>query len=332
MFVRSRVSVSKLQTSDKIYIAGHNGLVGSHLLEVLHNRGYKNIITRNRTELDLLNPHAVENFFKECKPDVVLLAAAKVGGIFANNNYPADFIYENLMIQNNVIWMSHKYNAHRLIFLGSSCIYPKFSVQPINESSLLSGSLEITNKSYALAKIAGLELVDSLRRQYKKDYFTVMPTNLYGPRDKFHPYNSHVVVSLINNFLNAKLKNKPQVTVWGTGKAKRDFLHVLDCAEAIIYLAENMESSFFSDNEMHNISHINIGSGREYSIEHLAQIISKTINYNGGIVYDQGKPDGTPRKLLDNSLIESIGWRPKIGLIDGIAKTVDWFLKNEVVS
>jgi GDP-L-fucose synthase len=319
-----------LQKSDRIFIAGHRGLVGNALLETLQKQGYKNLLVRTHAELDLENYAAVEKFYRQETPDVVFVAAAKVGGIHANNTYRYDFIYKNLQIQNNVIGLAHQYNVRRLIFLGSSCVYPKNAPQPMPETCLLSNELEYTNRPYALAKIAGLELIESLRRQHGRDYFSVMPTNLYGPRDNFDPLNSHVVSALIRRFYEAKQTAAANIVVWGTGKPLRELLFATDCAEAIVFLAEKLDNETFKQSPIaqKGWSHINIGSGSEISIANLAALISKLIGCKSTVDWDNSKPDGVARKLLDSSFLQLLGWRPQTSLENGLKATIDWFEKN----
>jgi GDP-L-fucose synthase len=322
--------VGLISKNDKIFIAGHNGLAGSAILDTLKYHGFNNILTRTRHDLDLLNYSDVQNFFKNEKPNVVILAAAKVGGIYANNEFRADFIYQNLQIQNNVIWSAHENDVHRLIFLGSSCIYPRNCEQPIQEEFLLTGKLENTNQPYAIAKIAGLELINSLRKQYKRDYFSVMPTNLFGPNDNFHPENSHVMAALIRKFSVAKELNLSEVIIWGDGSPLREFMYSKDLGEAIYFLAQNMS---FEDLENSRIgknghSHINIGSGYELSIKSLAEKISKFVNYKGNIIFDISKPNGTPRKIMDSSLLLKFGWKSLFSFEDAMISSIDFFNKN----
>lgn len=309
----------------KIYVAGHNGMVGSAIMRALQKNGYKNLITKSFSELDLRRQSDVEKFFNEQKPDVVIVAAAKVGGILANNTYRAEFIYDNLMIEANLIHASYLYKAEKLIFLGSSCIYPKLAPQPLKEEYLLSGYLEYTNEPYAIAKIAGIKLCENYFRQYGCNFISAMPTNLYGPNDNFDLQTSHVLPALIRKFHEAKIQNAPSVTIWGTGKPLREFLFVDDLAEAILFMMENVEAL-----ELYNlgITHLNVGSGKDISIAELASLIAKIVGYNGRIEHDTSKPDGTPRKLMDVSRINSLGWQYKTELEEGINKTYDWFLKN----
>ena len=318
--------MSGISKDDTIFVAGHNGLVGRAILEILANKGYQKIITRTRDQLDLREQDTVRHFFDKVRPDVVFLAAAKVGGILANSSYRADFIGENLSVQTNVIWCAHQFNVRRLVFLGSSCIYPRNCPQPMKEESLLTGPLEYTNRPYALAKIAGLELVHSIRHQYHRDWFSVMPTNLYGPGDNYHPENSHVLPSLIRRFEEAKNLNAPKVSVWGTGAPRREFMYSLDCAAAIVRLAEesNLEK-IFTDSFERKWSHINIGTGHDISISDLASIIASATGYSGKIVFDSSKPDGTMKKLQDISILNNLGFKSKTSLIEGIKNVVDDF-------
>jgi GDP-L-fucose synthase len=298
---------------NKIYIAGHNGMVGSAIKRKLSDQGFDNIITRTSLELDLRNQAAVNSFFLNEKPDIVILAASKVGGILANSQYKADFIYQNLMIEANVIHASYINKVNKLLFLGSSCIYPKLAPQPMKEEYLLSGYLESTNQPYAIAKIAGIELCESYRIQYGCNFISAMPTNLYGTNDNYHPENSHVLPALIRKFIIAKKNNYAEVKIWGTGSPLREFLHVDDMAEASIFLLEKYNKSGV----------INVGYGEDISIKGLAELISKIINFQGSIVFDHSKPDGTPRKLLCINKIIELGWSPEISLVEGIKKTID---------
>jgi GDP-L-fucose synthase len=309
----------------KIYVAGHNGMVGSAIMRALQKNNYENILTKSFSELDLRRQSDVEKFFGEQKPDVVIIAAAKVGGILANNTYRAEFIYDNLMIEANLIHASYLNKAEKLIFLGSSCIYPKLASQPLKEEYLLSGYLEYTNEPYAIAKIAGIKLCENYYKQYGCNFISAMPTNLYGPNDNFDLTTSHVLPALIRKFHEAKTNNYPNVTIWGTGKPLREFLFVDDLAEAIIFMLENVDA----DN-LYNlgITHLNIGSGKDISISDLAILVSKIIGYGGKIEYDTSKPDGTPRKLMDVSRINSLGWNYKTELEEGIKKTYEWFLEK----
>ena len=315
-----------LRKEDKIFVAGHRGLVGSALVEVLERKGYKNIITRTRQELDLCNQAAVNAFYEEVKPDVVFMAAAKVGGIHANNTYRADFIGENLQIQNNVIWGAHNANVRRFVFLGSSCIYPRNCPQPMKEEYLLTGELEYTNRPYAIAKIAGLELVNSIRQQYGRDWFSVMPTNLYGPRDNFHPENSHVLPALIRRFEEARMSGAESVTVWGTGKPRREFMYSLDCANSIAELAEQTSlHKAFAEKFNNKWSHVNVGVGMDVSIGELASTISTSVGYKGKVQFDTSKPDGTERKLMSVELVSMFTPKNDTPLSVGISKTLEWF-------
>lgn len=306
----------------KIYIAGHNGMVGSAIKKELEKKDYKNLILRDSKELDLIRQREVEEFFQKVKPEVVIIAAAKVGGILANNTYRAEFIYNNLMIESNIIQASFQNKVEKLIFLGSSCIYPKLALQPLKEEYLLSGYLEYTNEPYAIAKIAGIKLCENYYRQYGCNFYSAMPTNLYGPNDNFDLNTSHVLPALINKFHAAKNHNE-KVILWGTGKPKREFLYVEDLAEAISFLVENIEAKDLYENA---ISHINIGTGEDLTIAELAEIISGIVGFKGEIEYDSSKPDGTPRKLMDVSRINNLGWKFKTSLEDGIKKTYEWFL------
>lgn len=311
----------------KIYVAGHRGMVGSAIVRALHLQGEKNIITRDRQTLDLTNQTAVDIFFETERPDQVYLAAAKVGGIHANNTYPADFIFQNLMIQANIINAAFRNNVKKLLFLGSSCIYPKSALQPMREEALLTGVLEPTNEPYAVAKIAGIKLCESYNRQYGTDYRSVMPTNLYGPGDNYHPENSHVIPALIRRFHEAKVKNGPNVCIWGTGTPRREFLYVDDMAAACIHVM-NLSKIIYDQYTQPMLSHINVGCGYDITIQELAETIGKVIGYQGGIVFDTSKPDGTPRKLMDSSRLKSLGWQAKTGLEDGLKKAYEDFIAN----
>jgi GDP-L-fucose synthase len=317
-----------MNSKNKIYIAGHNGMVGSAIVRKLREKGFVNIITRSSSELDLVNQQNVHNFLQEEKPDYVVIAAAKVGGIHANDSYPAEFIYQNLMIEANLIHGSYLAGVNNLLFLGSSCIYPKESLQPIKEEYLLSGHLELTNESYAVAKIAGIKLCESYNRQYGMDYRSIMPTNLYGPNDNFHPKNSHVIPALIRKFHEAKVKNKPFVEVWGSGKPMREFLHVDDMADASIHIMDIDKKTLESEVDP-MLSHINIGTGADIRIKDVAQIVKEVVGFCGEIVFNTKMPDGTKRKLLDNSKIKELGWEYKISLRDGMQETYKWFLSNK---
>jgi GDP-L-fucose synthase len=296
----------------KIYIAGHRGMVGSGLERKLRNEAYYNIVTRTSIELDLRNQQAVNDFFKKEKPDYVILAAAKVGGIHANNTYRAEFIYDNLMIEANIIHAAYLNNVTKLLFLGSSCIYPKMAPQPLKEEYLLSGYLEPTNQPYAIAKIAGIEMCDSYRAQYGCNFISAMPTNLYGTNDNYHPENSHVLPALIRRIVLANKNNEPSVTIWGTGTPRRDFLHVDDVADACFFLLQNYNEQGL----------VNIGSGTDVSIKELAELIVSIVGYNGHLLFDSNKPDGTPRKLMDVSKMKRLGWKPCISLQEGILNII----------
>jgi GDP-L-fucose synthase len=302
-----------MDKTSKIYVAGHRGMVGSAIVRKLKAEGYQNLILRSSKQLDLRNQALVEEFFTQEKPDYVFVAAAKVGGILANNTYRADFLYENLMIQSNVIHQSFVHKVKKLLFLGSSCIYPKLAPQPLKEESLLSGYLEETNEPYAIAKIAGIKLCESYRRQYGCDFISAMPTNLYGPNDNYDLNGSHVMPALLRRFHEAKEANTPNVEVWGTGKPLREFLHVDDLAEASLFLMNNYSNEQF----------INIGLGSEISISDLAKLIAQIVNFKGTITFDTSKPDGTPRKLMDTSKLSNMGWRPKISLKEGLKKVYE---------
>lgn len=314
-------------TNQNIYVAGHRGMVGSALLKRLTKLGYSNIITASHTELDLTRQNEVEDFFKKQKIDSVYLAAAKVGGIQANNTYPAEFIYQNLMIEANIINAAHSAGVQDLLFLGSSCIYPKLAEQPMTESALLTGPLEPTNEPYATAKIAGIKLCESYNRQYGRNYRSVMPTNLYGPNDNFHPENSHVIPALLRRFHEAVQSGAEKVTVWGTGKPKREFLHVDDMAAACLHVME-LDQETYQEYTSPMLSHINVGTGTDLSIKELAATIAKVTGFEGHIVFDSTKPDGTPRKLLDVSRLRSLGWEAQIPLEKGLKDTYGWFLQN----
>ena len=307
-----------MQLTDKIYIAGHSGLVGSALKRLLQKKGYSNLLTRSSADLDLRDQLAVRNFFQEQKPMYVFIAAAKVGGIMANNNYPADFIFDNLSIQTNIIHAAYLVNVEKLLFLGSSCIYPKQAPQPIKEDYLMTGFLEPTNAPYAMAKIAGIEMCKSFHRQFGCRFISVMPTNLYGPGDNYHLQNAHVLPALIRKFHEAKIKNYPTVTIWGTGNPRREFLHVDDAAMACYFLMQKYESPEI----------INIGSGSDHSIKEMAETIKKITKYNGTLIFDESKPDGTMRKLLDVEKINRLGWKASIDLQEGLTATYHDFENN----
>ncbi|WP_137170461.1 GDP-L-fucose synthase [Marinomonas sp. FW-1] len=311
----------------RIFVAGHNGMVGSALVRQLSQDTNNQIITATRHELDLTNQQAVQNFFAEQSIDEVYLAAAKVGGIHANNTYPADFIYENLMIEANIIHAAHKHDVQKLLFLGSSCIYPKLAEQPMREDALLTATLEPTNEPYAIAKIAGIKLCESYNRQYGRDYRSVMPTNLYGPGDNFHPENSHVIPALIRRFHEAKEANALVVMAWGTGTPMREFLYVDDMAAASIFVM-NLDDETYQKETQPMLSHINVGSGVDCTIRELTETVAQVVGYQGKIEWDTSKPDGTPRKLMDVSRLERLGWRAKTALQLGLQASYEWFIKN----
>ena len=322
--------MSLINKNDSIFVSGHTGMVGAAITRYLKNNFYNNLILPTREDLDLLNNGAVENWFCKNKPDIVILAAAKVGGIEANNNYPADFILENIKIQTNIIENSWKSKVKRFLFLGSSCIYPKLAPQPLKEEFLLSGPLEPTNEPYAIAKISGIKLCSALKKQYGFDAISLMPTNLYGPGDNYNLQNSHVMPALIRKFYDAKINNQSEVTCWGTGSPKREFLYVDDLAEACIFILENISSEIYQKgNDIHNFdSLINIGTGEDISIKKLAEMIAKELNYKGEINWEVSKPNGTPRKLLDVSQINNLGWRAKTTLEEGIKLTISNYEKE----
>lgn len=309
-----------MEKQAKIYVAGHRGMVGSAIYRKLKEQGFENIVVRTSKELDLRDQQAVKEFFETEKPEYVFLAAAKVGGIMANNVYRADFIYENLAIQNNVIHYAHENDAKKLMFLGSSCIYPKMAPQPLKEDYLLTGTLEPTNEPYAIAKIAGIKMVESYRLQYDDNYISVMPTNLYGINDNYHPENSHVLPALIRKFHEAKINNSPTVNIWGSGNPLREFMYADDLADACVFLMENYNDLQF----------VNIGVGEDISIRDLAELIKEVVGYQGELEFDSSKPDGTPRKLMDVSKLHSLGWKAKTSLKDGIKFAYEDFLsKNQ---
>jgi len=304
-----------MELDSKIYVAGHKGLVGSAIVRNLIDKGYNNLILKTHKELDLTNQMQVQQFFEEYQPEYVFLAAAKVGGIYANNTYPAEFIYQNLMIQNNVIHNAYKYKVKKLLFLGSSCIYPKNCPQPIKEEYLLSGQLEPTNEAYAIAKISGIKMCQAYNKQYGTNFICAMPTNLYGPNDNFDLETSHVLPALIRKFHEAKINNKPFAEVWGDGTPRREFMHVDDLADACIFLMKS-----YKDNEI-----VNVGTGNDITIKELAKFIKKIVGYQGEIIWDITKPNGTPIKLLDVSKLSRIGWRYSIDIGEGISNTYDWY-------
>jgi len=304
--------------SAKIYVAGSNGMVGSAIVRTLEAKGYSNIVVKSSKELDLKNQQAVHDFFNQEQPEYVFLAAAKVGGIHANNTYPATFIYDNIMIQSNVIQAAYEFNVKKLLFLGSSCIYPKFAPQPIKEEYLLTGSLEPTNEAYAIAKIAGLKMCQFYKQQYGCNFISAMPTNLFGINDNFNLENSHVLPALLRKFIEAKQNNKQEVTIWGSGTPMREFLFVDDLAEACLFLMENYNG----------VETVNIGTGKDVSIKELAETIMKIVGFEGNLIFDASKPDGAPRKLLDVSKINTLGWKHKVTLEEGIKRTHQWYLKK----
>lgn len=311
-----------------VFVAGHKGMVGSAIIRELVKDNHIKIITCDRSEVDLVNQAQVNDFFTQNKIDEVYLAAAKVGGIQANNSYPADFIYENLMIEANIIHAAHQNNVQKLLFLGSSCIYPKLATQPIQESALLTGTLEPTNEPYAIAKIAGIKLCESYHRQYGRDYRSVMPTNLYGVNDNFHPENSHVIPALLRRFHEAKLNQLPEVVAWGTGSPMREFLHVDDMAQASIFVM-NLDRKIYDQHTQPMLSHINVGTGIDCTIKELTETVAKVVGYTGKIVWDTTKPDGTPRKLMDVNRLKALGWQYSIELEQGLMQTYAWFLENQ---
>ncbi|MFK5985219.1 MAG: GDP-L-fucose synthase [Pseudomonadota bacterium] len=319
-----------MEKDSKIYIAGHRGLVGSAIVRQLKAQGYCRFIFRAHSELDLVNQAQVNDFFAIEKPDYVFLAAAKVGGIHANNTFPAEFIYKNLMIQSNIINAAYHNNVTRLLFLGSSCIYPRAVQQPMREEALLTDILEPTNEPYAIAKIAGIKLCESYNRQYGTDYRSVMPTNLYGIGDNFHPENSHVIPALIQRFHEAKINADSKVKVWGSGKPLREFLHVDDMASACLHII-NLDKQSYSNNTQVMLSHINVGTGVDCSIKEMAEMIKKVVGFKGELVFDSSKPDGSMRKLMDVSRINALGWKAKIGLEAGLITTYEWFLKQSKI-
>jgi GDP-L-fucose synthase len=318
-----------LKKNDVVFVAGHNGMVGSAVIDSLVRKGFDNLLVQDRSKLDLTNQSSVLKYLSSRKIDHVVIAAAKVGGISANNSMPAEFIYENLMIEANLIHGAHLGGINSLLFLGSSCIYPRDADQPIKEDYLLTGALEATNEPYAIAKIAGIKLCESYNRQYGRDYRSLMPTNLYGPGDNFHPENSHVVPALIRRFAEAKESNLKEVVIWGTGSPLREFLHISDLAEACVHVL-NMASSEYQRVTTPMMSHLNVGSGEEISIKELAKLISNIVGYQGRLSWDSSKLDGTPRKLMDSSIIKNLGWKPEIFLRAGLSDTYSWFIKNRL--
>lgn len=311
-----------------IFVAGHRGMVGSAIVRHMQKLGYYNILTASREELDLLDQAQVQAYFQQHAIDQVYLAAAKVGGIQANNTYPADFIYQNLMIEANIIHAAHIADVDKLLFLGSSCIYPKQAEQPMREEALLTGTLEPTNEPYAIAKIAGIKLCESYNRQYGRDYRSVMPTNLYGPHDNFHPQNSHVIPALLRRFHEAKQQGESEVVVWGSGNPMREFLHVDDMAAASVHVME-LDDSVYQANTSPMLSHINVGTGVDCTIRELAETVQRVIGFEGALTFDASKPDGTPRKLMDVSRLKALGWEASITLEEGLVDAYGWFIDNQ---
>ena len=316
-----------MEKNSKIFVAGHRGLVGSAIVRKLKNEGYENLVLKTRQELDLRDKKAVESFFKTEQPEYVFLAAAKVGGIQANNTYPADFIIQNIEIETNVITSALQVGVKRLLFLGSSCIYPRECPQPIKEEYLLTGPLEPTNEPYAIAKIAGIKMCESINRQHGTDFRSLMPTNLYGPGDNFHPENSHVIPGLLRRFHEAKVRGDKYVNVWGSGRPRREFMHVDDLASACVYIM-NLDKDIYDNFTQPMLSHVNVGVGKDCSIKELAETIAEVVGFDGEICFDTSKPDGTPQKLLDISRISALGWSAKISLEEGLKHTYQWFLEN----
>ena len=317
-----------MNLNDKIYIAGHRGLVGSAIVRQLEGRGFTNLLMRTHKELDLTNQAQVQNFFQQEIPGYVILAAAKVGGIHANNTYPADFIYQNMMIEANVINSAYENKVKRLLFLGSTCIYPKAVEQPMREDALLTDALEPTNEPYALAKIAGIKLCESYNRQHGTDFRSVMPTNLYGINDNFHPENSHVIPALMRRFHEAKNNNDAEVVVWGTGNAMREFLYVDDMASASLFVLE-LDEQTYKANTKPMLSHINVGTGKDITIREMAETVKQVVGYKGKLTFDAIKPDGAPRKLIDITRLKRMGWIYNISLKEGLKETYKWYLKNK---
>jgi GDP-L-fucose synthase len=313
--------------NQRVFVAGHKGMVGSAIVRRLTALGYENILTASRNEMDLLDQGQVQAWFAEHKPDQVYIAAAKVGGIHANNTLPAEFIYQNLMIEANLVKAAHEAEVQKVLFLGSSCIYPKFAEQPMREDALLTGTLEPTNEPYAIAKIAGIKLCESYNRQYGRDYRSVMPTNLYGPHDNFHPENSHVIPALLRRFHEAVQEDASEVVIWGSGKPMREFLHVDDMAAASVHVME-LDDATYQANTQPMLSHINVGTGVDCTIRELAETIAKVTGYRGELVFDSSKPDGTPRKLMDVSRLKTLGWEASISLEDGLRNAYSWYLEN----
>jgi len=319
-----------MELKDKIYIAGHRGLVGSAIVRQLESRGFTNLLMRTHKELDLTNQAQVQSFFKQEKPDYVILAAGKVGGIHANNTYPADFIYQNIMIEANVINSAYENKVKRVLFLGSTCIYPKAVEQPMREDALLTGILEPTNEPYALAKITGIKLCESCNRQYGTDFRSVMPTNLYGINDNFHPENSHVIPALMRRFHEAKVNNNTEVVVWGTGKAMREFLYVDDMAQASLFVLE-LDKETYKANTQPMLSHINVGTGKDVTIREMAETMKEVVGFKGSLTFDTTKPDGAPRKLIDIIRLKRMGWEYSVDLKEGLDKTYEWYRTNNKI-
>ncbi|MCW7466177.1 GDP-L-fucose synthase family protein [Leptospira levettii] len=317
-----------MQKQSKIYVAGHKGLVGSAIIKILNQNGFFNVIGKSHSEMDLQNQSQVLEFFQKEKPEYVFLAAAKVGGIHANNSYPAEFIFSNLQIQNNIIDASYRYGIKKLCFLGSSCIYPKFAKQPMDEGQLLDGKLEPTNEPYAVAKIAGIVMCQSYNRQYGTNFISVMPTNLYGPGDNYHPENSHVLPALMRRFHEAKVNRLPEVVIWGTGKPLREFLYSEDMARACVFLMENYDVT----GDPKGGEHVNVGSGIEVSIKELAETVKEVVGYQGNLVFDLTKPDGTPRKLLDVSKLHKMGWKHQVELRDGVSFAYEDYIQKGIIT
>jgi GDP-L-fucose synthase len=317
-----------MNLNDKIYIAGHRGLVGSAIVRQLESRGFTNLIMRTHKEFDLTNQAQVQNFFIQEKPDYVVLAAGKVGGIHANNTYPSDFIYQNMMIEANVINSAYESKVKRLLFLGSTCIYPKAVEQPMSEDALLTDVLESTNEPYALAKIAGIKLCESYNRQHGTDFRSVMPTNLYGINDNFHPENSHVIPALMRRFHEAKINNDAEVMVWGTGNAMREFLYVDDMAQASLFVLE-LDDQTYKANTQPMLSHINVGTGKDVTIKEMAETMKEVVGFKGNLTFDTTKPDGSPRKLIDVSRLSNMGWKYSIDLEEGLKKTYHWYFTQD---
>jgi len=319
-----------MHLNDKIYIAGHRGLVGSAIVRQLELRGFTNLIMRTHKELELTNQVQVQNFFTQENPDYVFLAAAKVGGIYANNIYPADFIYQNIMIETNVINSAYENKVKRLLFLGSTCIYPRAAAQPMREDAILTDVLESTNEPYALAKIAGIKLCESYNRQHGTDFRSVMPTNLYGINDNFHPENSHVIPALMQRFHQAKVDNDSEVVVWGTGKAMREFLYVDDMAEASLFVLE-LDEQIYKYNTQPMLSHINVGTGKDITIREMAEAVKQVVGYEGKLTFESTKSDGAPKKLTDVERLTSMGWKYSTELLEGLKKTYDWYLSTKLI-